>query len=163
MQSSSEHPAGLGGELRDNAQGLAGAAADRLHDEADRRKSPVVEQARSLSSALDRAGRELSGDQGSNWLGTAIQQGARQIQQLADSVERKGSRELLDDVRQLARNNPGTFLAACAAAGFAAGRILKAEPPRNASSFGSDSGSTSTPDLPASSAWPNAAGVGAVP
>jgi hypothetical protein len=61
-------------------------------------------------------------------LKSLFEQGASQIQRLADAVEQKDSRELIDDIRQIARTNPTTFLATCAAAGFAASRIFRAEP-----------------------------------
>jgi hypothetical protein len=108
---------------------LANAAADRLHGEVEARKSPIVGQARSVSSALDRAASELGDGQGAQWLKSAFEQGAQQIQRLADTVEQKDSRQLADAVRQFARDNPSTFLMACAAAGFAASRVFRAEPP----------------------------------
>lgn len=156
MQSSSDQSADLRNELRGDAQNLAGAAADRLQQEADRRKSPVVDRARSVSSALDRAADELSGAQTPDWLKSAFNQGAEQVRRLADTLEQKDSRQLLDDVRTIARDNPLTFLSACAAAGFAASRILRAEPPR-----------TGSAQLPVTTAQPGApssyGGLGDVP
>ena len=132
MPSSSDPTADLTHELRDDAQNLAGAAADRLQQEADRAKSPVVDQAKSVSSALDKAADQLADGQTPDWLRSAFAQGAQQVRRLADVLEQKDSRQLLDDVRAIARDNPATFLTACAAAGFAASRIFKAEPPRRA-------------------------------
>ena len=48
------------------------------------------------------------------------------MQRFAETIERKDARQLTRDVEQLARDNPGTFLAGCALAGFAAARVLKA-------------------------------------
>lgn len=116
---------GLQSELRSDAQELGSSAKNRIHGELDARKGTAATQARSVSSAIERAGSEL--DQGSpEWLRSAFQQGANQIQRFADTLEQKNSREILDDVRTFARDNPTTFLAACAAAGFAASRLFKA-------------------------------------
>ena len=125
---------GLQGELRSDAQELSSKAKNRLHGELDARKGTAASQARSASSAMERAASEL--DDGSpEWLRSAFQQSARQIQRFADTLEQKDSREILNDVRTFARDNPTTFLAACAAAGFAAARLFKAGEPTTASDF----------------------------
>jgi hypothetical protein len=125
---------GLREELRSDAGRVADAAADRLESEADSRKSGAASQAKGLSSALDTAAREL-GDDSPHWLRSALQQGSRSLEQLAQSVEQKDARALLAEVQRMARERPGTFLAGCAAIGFAAARVLKAG--------ASDTGSTS--------------------
>jgi len=148
MQPPPEQSADLRNELRDDAQKLTSSATERLHSEAEQRKGPAVEQARSVASALDRAAQDLGGGQSPAWLKSLFEQGASQIQRLADAVEQKDSRELIDDIRQIARTNPTTFLATCAAAGFAASRIFRAEPapsptasmPPGGPSFGSGPG-----------------------
>lgn len=119
---------GLTSELRSDAQELGSTAKNRIRGEIDARKSTAASQARSASSAIERAASEL--DEGSpEWLRSAFQQGARQIQRFADTLEQKDSREILNDVRSFARDNPTTFLAGCAAAGFAAARLFKAGDP----------------------------------
>lgn len=116
---------GTAGELRSDAQQLGRKAADRIRSEADARKDTAVSQAKSVSSAIERAAGEMDQD-APDWLKSALKQGAQKIQTLANTIEQKDSRELLRETQDFARNNPGTFLAACAAAGFAAARILKA-------------------------------------
>jgi ElaB/YqjD/DUF883 family membrane-anchored ribosome-binding protein len=125
MQQPPNQNDGAGSEIRSDAKQLGATAADRLHSEVDARKATAVTQAQSVSSAVRQAADGL--DEGSpEWLKSAFRQGAQQIQRLADSVERKDSRQLMSDAQDFARNNPGTFLAACAAVGFAAARVLKA-------------------------------------
>ena len=125
-----QQPSSTGGgatstELRSDAKQLGDSAANRIHSEVDARKDTAVGQAKSVSTALDRAVGEM--DQNTpDWLKSAFRQGAQKIQTFAGTIEQKDSRELLRDAQDFARNNPGTFLAACAAAGFAAARILKA-------------------------------------
>jgi ElaB/YqjD/DUF883 family membrane-anchored ribosome-binding protein len=122
-----EHaPAGEGGsELRADAQQLGSSAANRLHSEVDARKEQAVDQVKSVSSAVQQAAGQL-GQDSPEWLKSALRSAGEQIQRFADTIEHKNSRELLSDVQGFARDNPGTFLAACAAAGFAAARIFKA-------------------------------------
>jgi ElaB/YqjD/DUF883 family membrane-anchored ribosome-binding protein len=112
---------GLGSDVKQ----LGSTAADRLHSEVDARKDTAVSQANSVSSAIQRTAGDL-GDDAPAWLKSTLQQGAEQMQRFASSLEQKDSRQLLNDVQSFARERPGTFLAACAAAGFAAARILKA-------------------------------------
>ena len=112
-------------ELRTDAQQLGSKAKDRIHSELDSRKGTAASQAKSVSSAMERTAGELGPDS-PEWLKSTIRQAASQVQRFADTIEQKDSREMLNDVRNFARDNPTTFLAACAAAGFAAARLFKA-------------------------------------
>ena len=112
-------------ELRSDAKQVGTTAVNRVHSELDARKGDAANQARSVSSAIERASGELD-DSVPQWLRSAFQQGAQQVQRFADALEQKDSRELISEVRTFARDYPGTFLAGCAAAGFAAARIFKA-------------------------------------
>lgn len=116
---------GITGELKSDAKELGSSAKDRIHSELDARKGTAANQAKSVSSALERTAGELDPN-APEWLKSTIRQGAQQIQRFADTIEQKDSREIISDVRTFARDNPTTFLAACAAVGFAAARIFKA-------------------------------------
>ena len=125
QQPPTEDPGAVGSELRADAQHMGTSAANFLHGEADTRKGAAAEQARSASSAIQRVVGEL--DEGAPaWLKATFQQSADQIQKFADALEQKDSRQLLNEVQTFARERPGAFLGACAAAGFAAARIFKA-------------------------------------
>jgi hypothetical protein len=124
MQSQTPSASGATDELRSDAKQIGASAANRLHSEIDAGKGTAAEQAKSVSSAIERAGGELN--DAPQWLKSAFEQGARQVQRFADTLENKDSRQIVDDVTTFARDNPGTFLAGCAAAGFAAARIFKA-------------------------------------
>jgi ElaB/YqjD/DUF883 family membrane-anchored ribosome-binding protein len=115
---------GAGNELRADAQKLGSKAADRIHGEVDSRKGQAVSQAQSFSSAIEKTAGEMN--DGPEWLKSALHKGAQSIQRFADSIEQKDSRQLMRDAQTFARDNPGTFLAACAAAGFAAARVFRA-------------------------------------
>jgi hypothetical protein len=132
MQSPSTPSNDIGGDLPDDARRLKDTASERIRTEVETRKAPVVDQVRSVSSALDNAAQQLSdGGQTPSWIHSLFEQGALQMRRLADAVEHRDSRQLLNELRTVARNNPATYLAGCAAAGFAASRILRAEPNAN--------------------------------
>jgi hypothetical protein len=125
MEATTGGSGSLGSELRSDARTITDSAAQRLHSEVDARKGGAVDQAKAVSSALDRAAAEL-GQDGPTWLQSAVKSVSRSVQQLAETVEGKDSRTLTRDVQQLARDHPGSFLAACAFAGFAAARVMQA-------------------------------------
>ena len=78
-----------------------------------------------MSATIERAAEGLDANAPA-WLKSALQQGAQKVQQLADTLDQNDSRQIVDQVNDFAKNSPGTFLGACAAAGFAAARIFKA-------------------------------------
>ena len=126
---SAQSPGGSSSEtasqLKSDAKQLGNTASNRLHSELDARKGTAATQVRSLSNAIGQAGEGL--DEGApQWLRSAFQQGAQKAQMFADSLEQKDSRAIMRDIQDLARNNPGAFIAGCAALGFAAARIFKA-------------------------------------
>jgi ElaB/YqjD/DUF883 family membrane-anchored ribosome-binding protein len=125
MQQPTNQDSGAASEIRQDAQQLGSTAANRLHSEVDARKGAAVSQAQSVSSAITQTAEGL-GEGSPEWLKSALQQGAQQIQRFADTIEQKDSRQMMSEAQNFARNNPGTFLAACAAVGFAAARVLKA-------------------------------------
>jgi hypothetical protein len=136
-QGPAEQAGGSGGgisrEIQSDAQRLSSTAGNRIHSELDARKGTAATQVRSLSSAIGQAGEGL--DEGApQWLRSAFQQGAQQAQRFADSLEQKDSREILNDIQDMARNNPGAFIAGCAAIGFAAARLFKAGAPDSSAS-----------------------------
>ena len=125
MQPQSQSGSGTTQELASDAKHMGNRAINRVHSEIDARKDSAATQAKSVSSVMERAAGDL--DEGApDWLKSALQNGAQQVQRFADSVEQKDSRQLFRDISDFARNSPGTFLAGCAAAGFAAARIAKA-------------------------------------
>jgi hypothetical protein len=149
--SAANGPGGVGNELKQDAGRLGGAAADRLSSEAEAHKGEIASQARSVSGALQKAAGELGGGDSPDWLRSSLRQGADTLQRLADSIEHKNPRELLDDLNALGRDHPGAFLGACAVAGFAAARVFKAGAAGAASGVaasGSPAALTSVPAFP---------------
>lgn len=114
-------------EVSGDAARLAQTAKDRIDQAADGQKQAAVGVARSATSAIDRAANALREDDGApEWLTKAFETTARQIENLAGSLEGKNIDDIRRNVSQFARQNPMAFLAASAAAGFAAARFLRA-------------------------------------
>lgn len=114
-------------EVSGDAARLAQTAKDRINEAADGQKQAVTGAAHSASSALDRAVEALRKDDGApDWLTKAFESTARQIEGLAGSIEGKNMDDIRRNVSRFARENPMAFLAASAAAGFAAARFLRA-------------------------------------
>lgn len=116
---------GLQDDLRNDARTLGSAARSRVADEVDGRKGTATRQVKSAASALQAAERELD-DDSPEWLRAMLRSGSQSLQRMADQVESKSARELMDDVQHMARSNPVMFWGLCAAAGFAAVRVMKA-------------------------------------
>lgn len=112
--------------LKAEAGDIKDKAVDRLASEADSRKDQVAGGMKQVSSALDAAKSELEGVETPDWLKQGFAKVASSINSLASELESSDSRELTSKVQQFARQRPGTFLGACAAAGFAAARVFMA-------------------------------------
>lgn len=126
MDASTGGTGGLREELRGDAQTMTASAKQRIHSEVDARKGDAASQAKTLSTALNAAASELDGGSGPVWFRSFFEQASQTLQSLADTIEQKDSRQLSSDAKRLARENPTTFLAGCALAGFAAARVLRA-------------------------------------
>src|SRR3546814_7390781 len=61
-----------------------------------------------------------------DWVRSLVRQTAGTVQNLADKLDNKSAGELTEEIRRFGRQQPAMFLAASAAAGFAAARLLRA-------------------------------------
>ncbi len=114
-------------ELKGDADRLKDTAKHRASDEAEKRKSQATKAARSASDALEKAAGELDrDDQAPGWLSSAFRETAKGVDRFAGTVEDRSPEQMGRDVSRFAREHPGSFLAASAAAGFAAARFLRA-------------------------------------
>jgi hypothetical protein len=114
-------------DLRHDAARLKESVGARARQEAESRKGQAAHLAGSASSALETAAQDLRDNPDApDWMATALQSTARRIEELARHVDGRSIDELGRDIAGFARRSPGTFLAASAAAGFAAARVLRA-------------------------------------
>jgi hypothetical protein len=109
----------------EEAERLKTAAADRARMEAEKRKHGVAEDLDEVSSALRDSGDKI---EGADWARRLLGEAAEQLQHAAQSLEGKSPDALMQDLRGFARRNPAVYLAGCAALGFAASRIARAQP-----------------------------------
>lgn len=124
---STHHQTGVTDELRHDADRLKDTVGARAKEEAESRKGQAVHVAGSASSALNTAAEDLRRNpEVPDWMAAALQQAARNIETLASHIGGRNVDQLGEDLSQFARRSPGTFLAASAAAGFAAARVLRA-------------------------------------
>ena len=120
-------PAAVGDELKQDATRLKGDVASRAKQEAENRKGQAAQLASSASSALESAASDLRDNPDApDWMESALRQAARSIEGLASHVEGRSIDQLGQEAADFARRNPGTFLIASAAAGFAVSRVLRA-------------------------------------
>lgn len=117
----------VAGELKHDAARLKDTMGTRAKQEAENRKGQAVHVAGSASTALNTAADDLRDNPDvPDWMATALQQAARKIEGLASHIDGRNVDELGQEVAEFGRRNPGTFLAASAAVGFAAARVLRA-------------------------------------
>lgn len=95
-------------ELRDQGRSQADHAAQAIHR--------VADQATALADGrTDEAG-AVAG---------YVRRAGEQVGHIADRLDQRGVEGVLNDVQNFARRRPGAFLLGCAAAGFAAGRLIR--------------------------------------
>lgn len=114
-------------DLKHDATRLKDSVGARARQEAESRKGQATQLAGSASAALETAAQDLRDNPDApDWMASALQQTAKKIEGLSRHVDGRNIDELAEDVAGFARRNPGTFLLAAAAAGFAAARVLRA-------------------------------------
>lgn len=114
-------------ELSGDAQRLKDTAKQRAEQETNAQKGKATSAAHSTSSAIEKAAEQLRNDENApSWLSSAFEKTAQEIDRFASGIENKDARDIRRDVTQFARQSPAAFLAASAAAGFAAARFLRA-------------------------------------
>jgi hypothetical protein len=149
-------------ELKADGARLRSSAGERARQEAELRKGQAAQVAGSASSALGSAAQDLADNPDApDWMASALRQAARRIESLGKAVEGRNVDQLSGDVTRFARENPMTFLAASAAAGFAASRVLRAGVDRKRhdaedshADHGGQGSRDGSSDAPATQEWP---------
>ena len=114
-------------EVKADADRLAGTAKRRASEEAEKRKGEAARTAHCASDALHKAATHLdNADEAPAWLASAFRSAASTIDSMAGKVEGRSAEDLGRNASRFARDNPAAFIAASAAAGFAAARFLRA-------------------------------------
>lgn len=132
LNRSGQSTSGAGGshtreELKADADRLKDTARHRASEKAEQGKSRATSTARSASDALEKAAGELDRDDDApGWLSSAFRETAKGIDRFAGKVDGRSPEQMGREVTAFAREHPATFLAASAAAGFAAARFMRA-------------------------------------
>ncbi len=114
-------------KLKNDARHMKDTMQGRAKQEAETRKGQTAHAAQSASSAMNAAADELQGDPDApDWMASALQQAARKVEDMASRVEGRSVDDITRDIAGFARQHPSAFLAASAAVGFAAARVLRA-------------------------------------
>ncbi|WP_157001646.1 hypothetical protein [Paracoccus sp. S4493] len=110
-------------EATEQASRLAGSVKDEAKRYEKDLRSGIAERAESVAAGLRKAGSEI--DPNSS-IATMFDRAAESVSSIADSLNETDPREMIDEVRNFARRQPGAFLGLSALAGFAAARFLRA-------------------------------------
>lgn len=110
-------------EAAGQAKQLLSQAGSELSDQASTQQQRIAGGLRALSGELDGLAK---GEKPESGVATDLaQQAASRVGDIADWLENRDPRGLLDDVRGFARQRPGAFLAICLGAGVLAGRLTR--------------------------------------
>jgi hypothetical protein len=113
----------------DDAKNLAAAARDRGMEELEGAKGHLAEGAERVAAAVDRTAEELDGEGGDTISGFGHSV-ASLMRQLAGGLRERDVEQFASELGQLARRNPGVFLAGSVALGFGVARFFKARAPQ---------------------------------
>lgn len=128
----SEEASRVAGEVAAQGRNLVEETKSQLHQQAAGQTERVSQSLRKLSDearALSQGRADESGP-----LREYVEQAASQISTVAARIEERGFDGIVSDLQQFARRRPGAFLLGAAAAGFAAGRFIKAGRPQGGNS-----------------------------
>jgi uncharacterized protein YjbJ (UPF0337 family) len=140
-------------ETKRQAKGLIDQAGSQVTEQAGAQKDKASAGLRSLADEL-RSMAEGNGARG-GMTGDLARQAADKAHAFAGWLDERDPGSLLEEIRQLARRKPGTFLIGAALAGVAAGRLTRGVVAANSSS--TPSGDSV---LPAGSSMPTATPIG---
>jgi len=136
-----EQAKNVAGETKRQARDLMNQAGSQVSEQAGAQKEKAVGGLRSLADEL-RSMAEGNGAQG-GMTGDLARQAADKAHEFAGWLDQRDPGSLVEEIRQLARRKPGSFLIGAALAGVAAGRLTRGVVAGNDSS--TSSGGTVVP------------------
>ncbi len=107
---------------------VAAALRDRGIEQVEGAKGQLAEGAERVAAAVERTADDLEGD-GENAISGFGRSVASLMRQLAGGLRERDVAEFAGELAQLARRNPGVFLAGSVALGFGIARVFKAKTP----------------------------------
>lgn len=112
----------VGSEVRNQAKSLLSASREEMTTQAAAQQQRAAGGLRSLGAELQGMAR---GESTSGPATELTREAADRVSALATWLEQREPGDVISDVKQFARNRPGTFLAIAAAAGVLAGRLTR--------------------------------------
>jgi alanyl-tRNA synthetase len=120
-----EQAQNVAGQAKEQAQAMAEQAKQRAAAQVDERSTQVGRQIGSQAEAIDGVAEELR-KQGKDGPANLAEQASEKVKGVASHLEQADGASLASAAADLARENPAVAAAAGAAAGFIAGRVIKA-------------------------------------
>lgn len=114
-------------DVADKAKEVAADAGERVGSMFEDQKKYGAEYIGKLAGAAEAAAVQLERE--APEVAAYLRRGVEQAKSISANLTRKSPRELVDEVQDLARNNPAMFLGATALIGFAVSRFLKSSAP----------------------------------
>lgn len=104
-------------------QSLASQAKEQVAGKVEASKEGLADQLEGLAETVHRSGEQFAGKQ--DWIAQAIDGGAQELTSLAQALRENDLSSLLSQVQSFAKRQPGVFVGASLAAGFALARLGK--------------------------------------
>jgi hypothetical protein len=118
----------VAGQAKEHAQAAADQAKRQAAAQVDERSTQVGQQLGGQGEALDGVAGALR-EQGKDGQAQVAEKAAEKVKQAGEYLEQADGEKLVETVANVARENPAAAAAVGAAAGFAAGRVIKASSP----------------------------------
>lgn len=115
----------VAGQAKEHAQAAAGQAQERAVAQVDEKSTQAGRQIAAQGDALEGVAGELR-RQGKDGPANVAEQAAEKVKNAGQYLEQTDGEQLVSAAQQVARDNPAAAAAVGAAAGFAAGRVIKA-------------------------------------
>lgn len=115
----------VAGQAKEQAQAAAGQAQEKAVAQVDEKTTQAGQQIGAQGAALEGVAGELR-RQGRDGPANIAEQAAEKVKNAGQYLEQTDGEALVDTAQQVARDNPAAAAAVGAAAGFAAGRVIKA-------------------------------------
>ena len=115
----------IAGQAREHAQAAAGQAKGKAAAQVDERSTQIGQQIGTQAQSLDGVAEELR-SQGKDGPAKIAEQAGERVRSVGNYLEQTDGESLVQAAVDAARENPAAAAAVGAAAGFAAGRLLKA-------------------------------------
>lgn len=115
----------IAGQAKEHARAAAGQAKDKAAAQVDERSTQIGQQIGTQAQSLDGVAEELR-SQGNDGPAKIAEHAGERVRSVGNYLEQTDGESLVQAAADAARENPAAAAAVGAAAGFAAGRLLKA-------------------------------------